>query len=170
MFRDGHQCVFKCPFSPVSCLHIYSTRPPSETLSPRRSSRLHPHALGLCGACCNPFGVLRSFAGGSCASRQVDKAAVAASTLSLSPQQLGEGDTLDEDVAREVERIGQGGGNGDVVKVTSTGISGHVLPLGPLVSDGRVSPHSILVGVLQAGEIMIFWLPEVEPALRGSYV
>lgn len=61
----------------------------------------------------------RSSAGGSCLSSLCGKAAVGASTLlsSVSPQQLGEGDVLDEDVAREAERVGQGGGDGDAVKV-----------------------------------------------------
>ena len=67
----------------------------------------------------DPCRVSRHFAGGSCASRQASRAAVAASTYSLSPQQLGEGEALDEDVAREVERIGQGGGDGDAIKVTA---------------------------------------------------
>ena len=71
----------------------------------------------------DPCRVSRHFAGGSCASRRASRAAVAASTHSLSPQQLGEGEALDEDVAREVERIGQGGGDGDAVKVTAaTGV------------------------------------------------
>lgn len=68
---------------------------------------------------------LRLSAGGSCASRLVGKAAVAASLQSVSPQQLGEGEVLDEDVAREVERIGQRGGEGDgdedAIKVTWLG-------------------------------------------------
>lgn len=49
---------------------------------------------------------------------------MASSLKAITPQQLGEGEELDEDVAREVERIGRGGGdrdgdgNEDAVKVT----------------------------------------------------
>lgn len=52
-------------------------------------------------------------------SRLAGKAAVSSSTLlhSVSPEQMGEGEVLDEDVAREAERVLQGGGDGDAVKV-----------------------------------------------------
>lgn len=38
---------------------------------------------------------------------------MATSVQSISPQQLGEEEVLDEDVAREVERVGKDGGDGD---------------------------------------------------------
>lgn len=62
----------------------------------------------------------RVSAGGSCASRLVGKATVASNLKSITPQQLGEEEVLDEDVAREVERVSRGGGDGneDAVKVT----------------------------------------------------
>lgn len=95
------------------CVHLHGVfSPPSH----------FDHVLGLCRLyeilCVSPPSN-RSSAGGSCLSSLCGKATVAASTLlrSVSPQQLGEGDVLDEDVAREVERVGQGGGDGDAVKV-----------------------------------------------------
>ncbi|CAM9259808.1 unnamed protein product [Ectocarpus sp. 4 AP-2014] len=85
----------------------------------------------------------RSSAGGSCLSSLCGKAAVGASTLrsSVSPQQLGEGDVLDEDVAREVERVRQGGGDGDAVKIEG------VTKVYPTHAGAKVAVKSTSLGI-----------------------
>lgn len=81
------------------------------------------HVTAYCTVCVS-LHAHRFSAGGSCASRLVGKAAVKSSLKAITPQQLGEGEVLDEDVAREVERVGQEGGDGDghedAVKVTDS--------------------------------------------------
>lgn len=59
----------------------------------------------------------RISAGGSCASILFGKLSLGTGMQNLSPQHLGEGEALDEDVAREVQRVDQGGADGSVVKV-----------------------------------------------------
>ncbi|CAN0348380.1 unnamed protein product [Pylaiella littoralis] len=85
--------------------------------------------------------VQRLSAGGSCLSGLAGKATVAVSTHSLNPQHLGEGESLDEDVAREAERVGRGGGDGDAIKIDS------VTKVYPTSFGAKVAVKSTSLGI-----------------------
>lgn len=79
---------------------------------------------------CACTGYRRQSAGSSALSGLCGQASLATRTRRLTPLALGDEDQIDEDVAREVQRVAGGDADSDVVKVSTRFVTQYLLLCG----------------------------------------